>query len=150
MDDSDTLSDVSGSEPQYSVSPTIPIAEYVDTYEYSPSENSDANMFSDYPSRAPTPGSTGEHFKNQIKKLEKEIHRMHKKHCKLIKDMDSNYAAIEEETHQRYIEFIQKWKDEVKQKLMEYKDTLENLNTEKNEIKSETTRKINQLHTKFN
>ena len=97
MDESSNLSDVS--DPMFILSPSNQIPEYADTYEYSPSENSDANLFSEYPSRAPTPGSTGEHFKNQIKKLEKEIHRMHKKHCKLIKDMDSNYAAIEEETH---------------------------------------------------
>ena len=64
MDDSDILSDVSVGDPQFTISPTIPVAEYHDTYEYSPSENSDANMFSDYPSREPTPGSTGEHFKN--------------------------------------------------------------------------------------
>jgi hypothetical protein len=70
-----------------------------DTYEYSPSETSDAQFFNEYPNRIPTPGSTGEVFKTQIKHLESEIHRMHKKHCKLIQDMDSNYAAIEEETH---------------------------------------------------
>ena len=46
--------------------------------------------------------------KSQIKKIESEMKKMHKKHCQLLKDMDSNYAAIEQETHQRYIEFINK------------------------------------------
>ena len=46
--------------------------------------------------------------KSQIKKIEDEMKKMHQKHCQLLKDMDSNYAAIEQETHQRYIEFINK------------------------------------------
>lgn len=46
--------------------------------------------------------------RSQIKKIEVEMKKMHQRHCLLLKDMDSNYAAIERETHQRYIEFINK------------------------------------------
>jgi hypothetical protein len=71
----------------------------------------------------------------QIKKIEKEMKKMHEKHCQLLRDMDTNYAAIEQETHQRYIEFINKWKDQLKQKIEQYRKVIESLNMEVSELK---------------
>lgn len=73
--------------------------------------------------------------KSQIKKIENEMKKMHQKHCQLLKDMDNNYAAIEQETHQRYIEFITKWKDHLKQKIEQYRKMIESLNMEIGELK---------------
>lgn len=73
--------------------------------------------------------------KSQIKKIENEMKKMHQKHCQLLKDMDNNYAAIEQETHQRYIEFITKWKDHLKQKIEQYRKMIESLNMEISELK---------------
>ena len=73
--------------------------------------------------------------KSQIKKIENEMKKMHQKHCQLLKDMDNNYAAIEQETHQRYIEFITKWKDHLKQRIEQYRKMIESLNMEVSELK---------------
>ncbi|OMJ85409.1 hypothetical protein SteCoe_13246 [Stentor coeruleus] len=73
--------------------------------------------------------------KSQIKKIEQEMKKMHQKHCQLLKGMDSNYAAIEQETHQRYIEFINKWKDQLKLKIDQYRKVIESLNMEISEMK---------------
>lgn len=64
-----------------------------------------------------SPQESSELFKTQIRKLEKVISNLHRKHCKLLKEMDKNYEAIEEETHQRYMEFISKWKEQIKMKI---------------------------------
>jgi Kinesin motor domain len=91
--------------------------------------------------------------KSQIKKIENEMKKMHQKHCQLLKDMDGNYAAIEQETHQRYIEFISKWKDQLKQKIEQYRKVIESLNMEISELKdynSNSQEKINKVITEKN
>ena len=91
--------------------------------------------------------------KSQIKKIEDEMKKMHQKHCQLLKDMDSNYAAIEQETHQRYIEFINKWKDQLKVKIDQYRKIIESLNMEISELKdynSNFQEKINKVASEKN
>lgn len=88
--------------------------------------------------------------KSQIKKIENEMKKMHQKHCHLLKDMDENYATIEKETHQRYIEFIHKWKDQVKQRIEQYRKVIDSLNIELTEIKDYAETNISSLQQGIN
>lgn len=76
------------------------------------------------------------------------MRKMHARHCQLLKDMDSNYAAIERETHSRYIEFINKWKDQLKQKVEQYKRVIETLNMELTEMRDYAETTISSLRDK--
>ena len=96
------------------LSPNSKASKGSSVYNYSNSENSENSDDNDQDSE--NIDSSHEHIslkaadlaKSQIKKIEDEMKKMHQKHCQLLKDMDNNYAAIEQETHQRYIEFINK------------------------------------------
>ena len=56
--------------------------------------------------------------------------------------MDKNYEAIEEETHQRYMEFISKWKEQIKMKITQYQSSINAMAGEKNQLKQESAGKI--------
>lgn len=46
---------------------------------------------------------------------------MHERHVNLMREMDTNYKLIEEETQAYYIEFLQKWRELAKSKISQYK-----------------------------
>lgn len=117
-------------------------------YNYSDSEGSSDDSDKNDTSQENISVQAHDLAKSQIKKIEDEMKKMHQKHCQLLKDMDSNYAAIEQETHQRYIEFINKWKDQLKLKIEQYRKVIESLNMEVSEIKdynSNLQEKINKV-----
>ena len=120
---------------------------------YSSSENSEMrHEFSPDPFKERRESSfiPAELARSQIKKIESEMKKMHRKHCDLLRDMDENYATIERETHQRYIEFINKWKDQLKRKVEQYRKVIENLNLELTESREYAESNINGLQDKVN
>lgn len=112
---------------------------HIDTYEKSSQKISSSREAAFIPS---------ELARSQIKKIESEMRKMHGRHCQLLKDMDANYAAIERETHSRYIEFINKWKDQLKQKVEQYKRVIETLNMELTEMRDYAETTISSLRDK--
>jgi hypothetical protein len=57
--------------------------------------------------------------------------RMHERHVKLMKEMDSNYSAIEQETQEYFLEFLSKWKEITTSKIAQYKKATEAIANEK-------------------
>ena len=86
--------------------------------------------------------------KTQIKKMEKEMHKMQQKHYSLIKEMDQNYASIEREMHDRYIEFLSKWKNQVRTRVNQYKSALDAALSEKNALREDAENTISSLQEK--
>lgn len=86
--------------------------------------------------------------KTQIKKMEKEMHKMQQKHYALIKEMDQNYASIEREMHDRYIEFLSKWKNQVRTRISQYKSALDSALSEKNALREDAENTISALQEK--
>jgi len=86
--------------------------------------------------------------KTQIKKMEKEMHKMQQKHYALIKEMDQNYASIEREMHDRYIEFLSKWKNQVRTRIGQYKSALDSALAEKNALREDAENTISALQEK--
>jgi len=112
-----------------------------------PSEFSPMQSYRDGHKRQPQFIPT-ELARSQIKKVENEMKKMHKRHCQLLKDMDENYTSIEKETHQRYIEFINKWKEQVKKKIAQYRKVIESLTMEINELRDFTENNVSNLQEK--
>lgn len=47
-----------------------------------------------------------EFAKNHIARIEQDMTTMHERHVNLMREMDTNYKLIEEETQAYYIEFL--------------------------------------------
>ena len=58
-----------------------------------------------------------EFAKAHISRIEDDMTRMHERHVNLMKEMDTNYKLIEQETQEYYIEFLQKWRELAKTKI---------------------------------
>ena len=65
--------------------------------------------------------------KEHIIKIEEDMKKMHERHVKLMREMDQNYKLIEEETQEYYIEFLRKWKEVAKQRILQYRKNTESL-----------------------
>lgn len=70
---------------------------------------------------------------------------MHDRHVKLMREMDQNYKLIEEETQEYYIEFLKKWKEVAKQRILQYRKNTEALSKEKDSIEKEKNAEIERL-----
>lgn len=46
---------------------------------------------------------------------------MHERHVSLMREMDTNYKMIEQETQDYYIEFLHKWRELARNKISQYK-----------------------------
>ncbi|CAG9329184.1 unnamed protein product [Blepharisma stoltei] len=88
--------------------------------------------------------------RDQIKMIENEMKKMHKRHCALLKEMDTNYSNIEKETHERFCEFINKWKDAIKLKVEQYRKAIEEKSMELMELKDFSESQINNFEEKIN
>ena len=76
---------------------------------------------------------------------------MHERHVNLMREMDTNYKLIEQETQDYYIEFLQKWRELAKNKISQYRRQSEHLIQENQQLqkdhKIELTQLKDQLHT---
>jgi len=75
---------------------------------------------------------------------------MHERHVNLMREMDTNYKLIEQETQDYYIEFLQKWRELAKNKISQYRRQSEHLIQENQQLqkdhKIELTQLKDQLH----
>jgi len=83
--------------------------------------------------------------KEHIIKIEEDMKKMHERHVKLMREMDQNYKLIEEETQEYYIEFLRKWKEVAKQRILQYRKNTESLSQEKERIEKEKNAEIDSL-----
>ena len=83
--------------------------------------------------------------KEHIIKIEEDMKKMHERHVKLMREMDQNYKLIEEETQEYYIEFLRKWKEVAKQRILQYRKITESLSQEKERIEKEKNAEIESL-----
>ena len=83
--------------------------------------------------------------KEHIIKIEEDMKKMHERHVKLMREMDQNYKLIEEETQEYYIEFLRKWKEVAKQRILQYRKNTESLSQEKEWIEKEKNAEIESL-----
>lgn len=83
--------------------------------------------------------------KEHIIKIEEDMKKMHERHVKLMREMDQNYKLIEEETQEYYIEFLRKWKEVAKQRILQYRKNTESLSQEKERIEKEKNAEIESL-----
>eukprot|EP00831_Metopus_contortus_P035376 TRINITY_DN2816_c0_g1_i9.p2 TRINITY_DN2816_c0_g1~~TRINITY_DN2816_c0_g1_i9.p2 ORF type:complete len:783 (+),score=195.24 TRINITY_DN2816_c0_g1_i9:185-2533(+) len=74
--------------------------------------------------------------KNQIVKMETDMKKMHERHISLMKEVDTNYKLIEEETQLHFTEFLDKWKKLAKNKIDQYKAAFNTLKMEKEDIQN--------------
>lgn len=72
--------------------------------------------------------------------------KMHERHVNLMRDMDQNYRLIEKETQEYYIEFLGKWKEVAKQKILQYRKNTEALSQEKEKMEKEKDQQIHTLN----
>lgn len=72
--------------------------------------------------------------------------KMHERHVNLMRDMDQNYRLIEKETQEYYIEFLGKWKEVAKQKILQYRKNTEALSHEKEKMEKEKDQQIHILN----
>ena len=72
--------------------------------------------------------------------------KMHERHVNLMRDMDQNYRLIEKETQEYYIEFLGKWKEVAKQKILQYRKNTEALSQEKEQMEKEKDQQIHTLN----
>jgi hypothetical protein len=86
-----------------------------------------------------------EFAKEHIIKIEEDMKKMHERHVKLMREMDQNYKRIEEETQEYYIEFLRKWKEVAKQRILQYRKNTESLSQEKERIEKEKNAEIESL-----
>ena len=63
----------------------------------------------------------------------------------VLDEMDQNYKLIEEETQEYYIEFLRKWKEVAKQRILQYRKNTESLSQEKERIEKEKNAEIDSL-----
>ena len=67
-----------------------------------------------------------------------------------MREMDTNYKLIEQETQEYYIEFLQKWRELAKNKISQYRRQSEHLIQENQQLqkdhKIELTQLKDQLH----
>ena len=57
--------------------------------------------------------------------MQEDMKKMHENHKSLLLEIDNNYAAIEQETHEKYRNFIEKWKAQMNKRIEKYKEAYE-------------------------
>jgi hypothetical protein len=62
-----------------------------------------------------------------------------------MREMDSNYKLIEQETQDYYIEFLQKWRELARSKISQYKRQAETLTQENQALQTQKTHQENLL-----
>lgn len=77
--------------------------------------------------------------------MEEDMHKLHEKHVKLLRDIDDNYKMIEEETQEQFSEFLDKWKKSTKNKIDHYKSALNSIKQDKEIMKKEMQGAIGEL-----
>ena len=56
--------------------------------------------------------------RSHMQRIEEDMFKMHERHVRLMREMDENYKLIEQETQEYYLEFLQKWKEVAKSKIV--------------------------------
>ena len=57
------------------------------------------------------------------------------KHSELFQEIERNYKMMEDDNEKYYLDYINKWKDAMKNKILQYRMTIDTINMEKNEYK---------------
>ena len=70
---------------------------------------------------------------------------MHERHVNLMREMDTNYKLIEQETQDYYIEFLQKWRELAKNKISHYKRQSEHLMIENQNLLRDKANEVAQV-----
>ena len=86
-----------------------------------------------------------EFAKAHIGRIEEDMKRMHERHVNLMREMDTNYKLIEEETQEYYIEFLQKWRELAKNKISQYRRQSEQLLQENQVLQKEKQNEVSAL-----
>lgn len=60
---------------------------------------------------------------------------MQQKHLQLLREIEASYGQIEQSTHTKYREFMQRWQDHAKAKIDRYKETLDSLREERDRLR---------------
>ena len=68
-----------------------------------------------------------EFARQHIQRIEQDMKQMHERHVSLMREMDTNYKLIEQETQDYYVEFLQKWRELARSKISQYKRQSESL-----------------------
>lgn len=85
-----------------------------------------------------------------VRRIEEDMKHMHEQHKSLLIEIDNCYAGIEQETHNKYREFIEKWKDQMKHKQDKYKRTSHQLKSQNETYRNEASGNIETLREKVN
>ena len=70
---------------------------------------------------------------------------MHERHVNLMREMDTNYKLIEQETQDYYIEFLQKWRELAKNIISHYKRQSEHLMIENQNLLRDKANEVAQV-----
>ena len=73
------------------------------------------------------------------------MRKMHERHVRLMREMDENYRLMEQETQEYYVEFFNKWKEEARSKIMQYRRVIESLVIQKEEVEREKSEAVEAL-----
>lgn len=85
-----------------------------------------------------------------VRRMEEDMKKMHEQHKSLLIEIDNCYAGIEQETHDKYREFIEKWKEQMKSKVEKYKKASKQLKDQNETYRSEASGNIDTLREKVN
>lgn len=85
-----------------------------------------------------------------VRRMEEDMKKMHEQHKSLLIEIDNCYAGIEQETHNKYREFIEKWKEQMKNKVEKYKTASKQLKNQNETYRSQASGNIDTLREKVN
>lgn len=84
--------------------------------------------------------------KEHIVKIEADMQKMKQRFVKLMREMDQNSKLIEEETKEYYVEFLKKWREVAKQRILMHRKNTEALSREKEQLDFEYKTKLDDLN----
>ncbi|CAG9319665.1 unnamed protein product [Blepharisma stoltei] len=86
---------------------------------------------------------------NYVRKMEEDMKAMHKNHVSILDKIDKCYYDIEQDTHKKYREFIEKYKSQHEFKYSKLRASYDENKKEKEELKNWADETIKQLQAKI-